>query len=174
MSNAYEEMLLTDKSALESKISNLVKEQLNNCEEAEEELNLISRVIDYSFTITDTCSFEVDYPSLNGERTFGSVEDYLERDTDYYSAEEAEGDGVAWDGDTEFSGSFSWDGCPSVSVEVEGLTEDASEEAKTLWEAQSKEQERQDRLDLKRQRLEQAQKQLLELQAELAAAEANA
>lgn len=174
MTNIYEQMLLTDKAALERKITNLIEDKLNSNTEAEQELNLISKVIHYCVDITDTCSFEVDYPSLKGERTFGSVEDYQERDTDYYSAEEAEGDGVAWDGDTEFSGSFSWDGCPSVSVEVEGLTEDASEEAKTLWEAQSKEQERQDRLDWKRQRLEQAQKQLLELQAEVAAAEANA
>jgi hypothetical protein len=74
----------------------------------------------------------------------------------------------------EITDACSWNNCPSVSVWVEGLTEDASEEAKTLWEAQSKEQERQDRLDWKRQRLEQAQKQLLELQAEIAAAEANA
>lgn len=173
MTNIYEQMLLTDKAALESKITSLVEDKLNSNKEAEEELNLISKVIDYSLYIKDTCSFEVDYPYFNGERTFGSVEDYQERD-DYYSAEEAERYGVQWDGDTEFSGSFSWDGCPSVSVEVEGLTEDASEEAKTLWEAQSKEQERQDRLDWKRQRLEQAQKQLLELQAEIAAAEANA
>lgn len=174
MTNIYEQMLLTDKAALERKIANLVEDKLNSNTEAEEELNLISKVIDYSFTITDTCSFEVDYPHIRGEKDFGSFEDYQERDHHYDDADEAEGDGVSWDGATEFYGSFSWDGCPSVSVEVEGLTEDASEEAKTLWEAQSKEEERQERLDWKRQRLEQAQKQLLELQAEIAAAEANA
>lgn len=172
--NIYEQMLLTDKAALESKISNLVKEQLNSNEKAAEELNLISKVIDYDFTITDTCSFEVDYPHIRGEKDFGSIEDYQKRDQHHYDdAVEAESGGVSWDGATDFYGSFSWDGCPSVSVEVEGLTEDASEEAKTLWEAQSNEQERQDRLDWKRQRMEQTQKQLLELQAEVAAAEAN-
>jgi len=173
MLNIYEQMLLTDKAALETKITNLIEEKLNNNNEVDLELDLIAEVIDYSYTITDTCSFEVDYPSINGEKTFRSVEDYQERD-DYYTAEEAEKYGVQWDGDTEFCGSFSWDGCPSVSVEVEGLTEDASEEAKTLWEQQSNAERRQAQLDWKRERLEQAQKELLELQADLAAAEANA
>ena len=119
-----------------------------------------------------SCSFEVDCPVLTATKTFDSVEDYKDRDH-YETAEDAECDGISWDADTN-EGSFYWSGRPSVSVEVEGLTEHASEEAKTLWEAQSKEQERQERLDWKRQRLEQTQKQLLELQAEIAAAEANA
>jgi len=173
MSNIYEQMLLNDKAALETKITNLVEEKLNNNNEVDLELDLIAKVIDYSYTITDTCSFEVDYPYINGEKTFRSVEDYQER-LDYYTAEKAERFGVAWDGDTEFCGSFSWDGCPEVSVEVEGLTEDASEEAKTIWEQKSKAERRQEQLDWKRERLEQAQKELLKLQADLAAAEANA
>jgi len=174
MSNIYEQMLLNNKAALETKITNLVEEKLNNNNEVDLELDLIAEVIDYSYTITDTCSFEVDYPSMNGEKTFRSVENYQERGEDYSTAGEAERFGVAWDGDTECGGSFSWDGCPEVSVEVEGLTEDASEEAKTLWEQKSKAERRREQLDWKRKRLERAQKELLELQIELAAAEANA
>jgi len=173
MSNIYEQMLLNDKAALGTKITNLLEQKLNNNHEMDVELDLIAEVIDYSYTITDTCSFEVDYPYMYGEKTFRSVEDYQER-LNYYTAEKAEKCGVAWDGDAEFSGLFSWDGCPSVSVEVDGLTEDASEEAKTLWEQQSEAKRRQEKLDWKRERLERAQKELLELQAELAAAEANA
>ena len=172
MSNIYEQLLLNDKTALESKIKNLVEQKLNDCEEAEEELDLISEIIDFSMDIGVSCSFEVDCPVLTATKTFDSVEDYKDRDH-YETAEDAECDGISWDADTN-EGSFYWSGRPSVSVEVEGLTEHASEEAKTLWEAQSKEQERQERLDWKRQRLEQTQKQLLELQAEIAAAEANA
>jgi len=173
MTNTYEELLLNDKAALETKISNLLEQKLNNNNEVDLELDLIAEVIDYSYTITDTCSYQVDDPSISGERVFNSLEDYEDKDT-YYSADEAESDGVEWDGDSEFSGYFSWDDCPCVSVEVEGLTEDASEEAKTLWEQQRQAQENQQRLERKRERLERAQKELLELQADLAAAEANA
>jgi hypothetical protein len=173
--NEYVQLLLTDKAGLESKISNLVEEQLNSNDEAEGELDLIAKVIDYSFTIKDTCYFLIDCPSLNGEKAFSSVEAYKEKD-DFYTAEAAENDGVEWDGGMGINpyGSFSWDNCPEVSVEVEGLTEDAGEEAKTLWDALRTEQQHQEQLDWKRQRLERAQRELLELQAELAAAETNA
>jgi len=173
MSNIYEQLLLNDKAALETKITNLVEKKLNNNNKVDLELDLIAEVIDYSYTITDTCDFQVDISRLCGEKTFRSVEDYQDRDN-YYDPVFAESDGVRWDGDCAFPGSFSWDGCPEVSVEVEGLTEDASEEAKTLWEQQSKAERRQEQLDWKRERLEQAQKELLKLQADLAAAEANA
>lgn len=172
MSNVYEQMLITNKSALESKITGLVEKQLKDCDEAEEELNLISKIIDFSIDIEASCSFEIDCPVLTATKNFGSVEDYKERDH-YETAEEAECDGISWDADTN-DGCFSWNGRPSVSVEVLGLTEHASEEAKTLWEAQSKEQEHQAQLDWKRKRLERAQKELLKLQAELSAAEATA
>ena len=175
MSNIYEQMLLTDKVALESKIANLLEEQLNNSSEATDALNQIAKVIKYSLSIYCRCSFEVQDPLISGYKRFCSIEDYKQRSEDYYYLEEAGREGVVWWDDTEFPGSFSWDERhPEVSVEVLGLTEDASEEAKTLWEAQSKEQERQEQLDWKRKRLERAQKELLELQAELSAAEATA
>lgn len=174
MSNIYEQMLLNDKAALESKITNLVEEQLNNEYRAKEELDVIAKVIDYSLNITETCCWEVDNPIVSGEITFSSVGDYLDKE-EYWSAVEAEDGGVSWDCDIQdCNGSFSWDFCPSVSVEVLGLTEDASDEARTLWEAQSKAEEDRQKLDWKRKRLEQKQRELLELQAELSAAEANA
>jgi hypothetical protein len=171
--SAYEQLLLTDKATLESKIKHLVDKKLNNNAEAADELNLIAKVIDYTFVIEAECSFQVDCSHLRGQKTFGSIEAYEERDC-YEDAEEAEMNGVSWNGDTEFGGSFTWDGCPSVSVEVEGLTKDASEEAKTLWEAQSNAEQRQKQLKLKRQRLERAERELLVLQAELSAAEETA
>jgi len=174
MTNTYEQMLLNDKAALITKISNLVEGKLNNGNEVSVELNLIAKVIDFSYSIEDECSYQLDCSHLRGQKTFASVEDYEARDYHYGDAEEAEADGVDWADGTEFWGSFSWDDCPSVSVEVLGLTEDASEEAKTLWEAQKQAQEDQQRLDWKRKRLERAQKELLELQADLDAAEANA
>ena len=172
MSNIYEQLLLTDKAALEVKITNLIEKKLKDCEEAEKELILISKVIDFSMDIEASCSFEVDCPLLTATKNFGSVEDYKERDH-YETAEDAECDGISWDADTN-DGSFSWDGCLAVSVEVEGLTEDASEGTKTLWEAQRQAKENQEHLDWKRKRLEQTQKELLKLQADLAAAETNA
>ena len=124
MSNIYEQLLLNDKTALESKIKNLVEQKLNDCEEAEEELDLISKIIDFSMDIGVSCSFEVDCPVLTATKTFDSVEDYKDRDH-YETAEDAECDGISWDADTN-EGSFYWSGRPSVSVEVEGLTEHAS------------------------------------------------
>lgn len=174
MTNVYEQMLLNDKTALESKIANLVEEQLNNNAAAEAELNLVSKVIDYAYAIKDTCSFEVDDPHIRGYKHFGSIEDYKEREDLYDFTDAAENDGVVWWDDTAFPGSFSWDGRPEVCVRVKGLTEDASKEAKTLWEAQRTEGQRQEQLVWKRKQLEEAQKQLLKLQAELSAAEATA
>jgi len=181
MSNIYEQLLLNDRAELETKITNLVMEKLIYNKETKQELDLIAEVIDYSYTITNTCYYEVDCSHLVGEMTFGSIEDYQKRDTHYYNAEAAAYDGVEWFENYAFPGSFSWDGDPYVSVEVEGLTEDASEEAKTLWEQQSEAEKRhrqlkktREQLERKRQELEQTKKELLELQADLAAAEANA
>jgi hypothetical protein len=172
--NEYVQLLLTDKAGLESKITNLVEEQLKDCDEAADELNLIAKVIDYALSIRSRCSFEVRDPLIRGYKRFCSIEDYKQRDDDYAYLEAAESEGVVWWDDTEFSGAFSWYGCPEVSVEVEGLTKDASEEAQTLWDALRREQQHQEQLDWKRQRLEHAQRELLKLQEELAAAETNA
>ena len=176
MSNIYEQMLLTDKSALSDKIRNLVEEQLNNynCNSAKEELDLIAKVIDFSYTITDTCSFGVEHPRIYGDKSFGSIEDYDERDHHYEDAEEAEGDGVSWDGETDLFGTFGWDNCPEVSVMINGVTKYASKESKTLWEEKCKQLQAHDVLKQKHQRLALLEKQLLELQAEIAAAEGNA
>jgi len=181
MINDYEQMLLDDRAELETKITNLLLEKLICNNETKEELDLIAEVIDYSYTITKTCSYEVDCPHLVGEITFSSIEDYQKRNTHYYNAEAAAYDGVKWSENYAFPGSFTWDGYPCVSVEVEGLTEDASEEAKTLWEQQSKAEKRhrqlkrtREQLGRKRQELEQTKKELLKLQADLAADEANA
>ena len=167
--NDYEKLLLADRKALETKIANLLEEKLNNNYKAEAELDLIAEVINYCCEIEDTCSFEYDSPYMDGKMTFDSVEEY-ESKGDFYYADEAANKGVEWSNCADGWGTFSWDDCPSVSVEVLGLTEDSSDEARNLWEAQ----ERQERLDWKRKQLEQAQKELLKLQAELTAAEATA
>jgi len=176
MSNIYEQMLLTDKSALSDKIRNLVEEQLNNynCDSAKDELDLIAKVINFSYTISDTCSFS-DVPGRPiGYKTFGSIEDYEERDQHYEDHEEAEGDGVLWDEEDDFCGTFDWDNCPKVSVMINGMTKDASKASKTLWEDKCKQLQAQFVLEQKHQRLTLLEKQLLELQAEIDAAEGNA
>ena len=171
--NDYEKLLLADRKALETKIANLLEEKLNNNYKVEAELDLIAEVINYCCEIEDTCSFEYDSPYMDGKMTFDSVEEY-ESKGDFYYADEAANKGVEWSNCADGWGTFSWDDCPSVSVEVLGLTEDASEEARNLWEAQREAEERQEQLDEKRQRLEQVQRELLELQAGIAAAEATA
>jgi len=176
VSNIYEQMLLTDKSALSDKIRNLVEEQLNNydCDSAKDELDLIATVIDFSYTITDTCSFS-DVPGRTiGNKTFGSIEDYEERDQHYEDFEDAEGDGVEWDEEDDFYGTFGWDNCPKVSVMINGVTKDASKASKTLWEDKCKQLQAQSVLKQKHQHLTLLEKQLLQLQAEIAAAEGNA
>jgi len=172
--NAYEQLLISDKAALEKEIAFQVEQQLKNELEHSSILEEVAKVIDYSCEITDTCIFQVWVPTVSGERTFSSVEDYQEKG-EYSCTDDAEMDGVSWNGETgDGSGSFKWGRCPSVSVEVYGLTEDASKDAKTLWDALCEEQKHQEQLDWKRKRLEQAQKELLKLQADLAAAETNA
>jgi hypothetical protein len=158
MSNIYEQLLLTDKTALELKITNLVKKQLNDCDdEAKEELNQIAKVIDYSVDIDACCTHEIDSPVMSGTKNFDSVEDYLDRDHHYDYADEAAKDGIQWDSNP-YEGSFSWDDYPSVSAKVLGLTEHSSDEAKNLW-GQLKEQEnREQELVAKRRQLERAQK----------------
>ena len=170
--NAYEHLLLTDKKELEDKIASLVKQQLNEEEGATKELEEIARTIKYYVSIEDACSYEVDYPHMRGSKSFSCVEDYQERCT-YDLAYQAEDDGVRWNDDPSFEGCFSWDQRPSVSVEVEELTEDASAEASMLWKAQEEQKREQKQLDWKRQHLEQAHRQLLQLQEEIAAAEAS-
>jgi len=176
MSNIYEQMLLTDKSALSDKIRNLVEEQLNNynCDSAKDKLDLIAKVIDFSYTITDSCSFSDLSNRTIGNKTFGSIEDYEERDQHYEDAEEAEGDGVLWDEEDDFYGTFGWDNCPEVCVMINGVTKDASEASKTLWNDKCKQLQAQNVLKQKHQRLTLLEKQLLELQAEITAAEGNA
>ena len=169
--NKYEEMLLNEAENLKRKISNLVEILLQTDGEADEELKQISKVIEFSVEITDKCSFEVDEPYIEGEKTFCSVDDYCNKE-DYFFADDAVSDGVDFDGSDCSAGSLSWNDMPSVSVEWVGLSEDASEEAQTLWDAFCAQKRRQEQLAFTQQRLEAAQKQLAQLQAEVAAAEA--
>ena len=139
--NTYEQLLLNDKAELERKISSLIEDQLSHaCPQANASLNDISKVINFTYAIEATCSFQMDYPSITGQKIFSSIEDYVDRDHHYEYLEEAEQDEVEWDDDFDFCGTFGWDNTPTVNVRVEGLTQDSSIEAKKIWTAQTKQQ----------------------------------
>jgi len=123
MTNIYEQLLLTDKAALENKIANLAEEQLNNSDEARDELNQIAKVIDFSVRIQLTQYGKDKRLAIVGGMSFPSIEEYQERQSILSVMEKEEANSRGWD----------WK--PQVSVAVEGLTEDASEEAQTLWDA---------------------------------------
>jgi len=136
VSNLYEQLLLNDAATLERKIYKLVDGAVWNNFKTEKRLELIAKVIDFSYTIDDECLFDGEYSSVCGSKTFYSIEEYNSR-KEYDNAEEAEQDGIEWnDAPTGSSGLFSWVMSPEVSVEIYGLTEDASEEAKDLWKTQ--------------------------------------
>jgi len=171
--NTYEQLLLNDKAELESKIAFLVEEQLNNnCPQEKGLLSAISTVINFSYEIKETCSFDMNCQSVTGQKLFSSIEEYIERDHHYESAEEAEQDEVEWDEEFDLCGSFGWDNNPTVIVKIEGLTQLASIEAQGIWAAQTKDQNNQKQLRLKRQKLEQLYKTLHALQGEIATYEA--
>lgn len=170
MTNIYEQLLLTDKAALETKIEGLYEDLLNGEQQAQAVIDEIKQVIEFELEIKDKCCFTIDEPYICGSAIFSSLEDYAERDTYCYADEADKKGNVDWDGCSDGEGTMEWFCDPSVSVDVYGLTEDASEDAQTLWEAQQIKKQ----LDWKQQQLEQAQRELLNLQAKLAIKEATA
>jgi hypothetical protein len=165
--NEYELLFLTNRKELEKHIASVVKKALNKEEGAKEELIKISKYIVYSVEIEDNCSFECDNPYITGSKTFSSVEHYEKKREDYWSADDASNNGVDFVDGTEFGGCFSWDNDPSVSVDVDGLGEDASKEAQVLWEQKWK----QDQLEWKKGQLLKAQQEVEELEVVIASAQ---
>ena len=175
--NAIENLFLNQKKEAQSIIKGLIEKHLKNngkCEVTAKDLATYAKFIDYTVEITDTCQWKIATPVISGEKTFGSVEDYLDKDDLYGSFDEAEDDEVHWDDEVSADGSLWWDETPSVTVEFIGLTDAACDEAKELWKAQEQQKEEEKAQERERLLLDRKRAELLKLQAEIAAAEAGA
>jgi len=124
--NTYEELLLNNKRKLEGIITDLLQDQIDNNDIEPEELKEIRKVIDFSFHIEATCTFETETPVVNGYMNFSSMDDFLNKE-EYYDLTSD----VEWENDFD-CGQFTWNNTPSICIDGICLSQDASEEAKSL------------------------------------------
>ena len=175
--NAIEKLFLNQPLEAQSIIKGLIERQLESNGKDEvvaKDLASYAKFLELHLEINDTCNWEIDAPVITGEKSFSSVEEYLEKDSLYGSFDEAEDDGVRWEDDVSAEGWFSWDDSPKVILQVIGLTDAACDEAKALWKAQVQQKQEERTQEQERDRLARKKAELLKLQAEIAAAEAGA
>jgi len=125
--NTYEQMLLNDERKLKDTIRDLLEEQIDSNDKEPEELKEIRKVIDFGFHITAYCNFETKTPVLSGRKNFHSIDEYYNReDYDHCTHD------VDWDEEFDDDGYFNWTETPSICIDGICLSQDASEEAKSL------------------------------------------
>lgn len=127
--NTYEQMFLDNVKKLKDIIGDLLEDQIYNNDKEPEELKEIRKVIDFRFYISSRCSFETETPVINGRMNFTSIDEYLNReDYDEFPNE------VDWEEDFD-CGVFSWCETPEIRIDRVCLSENASEEAKSLFKS---------------------------------------
>lgn len=132
--NATEQLLFSDKAALEKKIEKSVWNIINNEEGAEEELEAFKNYIDFDLQITCDAQFNPYQTTLYSTASFQNVVDFMEvEDEDGYLNEFEGSNGISWDDDCT-SGSIEYDKSDAkVKVTIDGLGSMASEEAKVKF-----------------------------------------
>ena len=132
--NATEQLLFSDKAALEKKIEKLVWNAINEETLPNPDLEEINRFIDYEVEITCDAQFNPYQTTLYSTATFNNVADFIEADDEDGYSNELEGtNGICWDDDCT-SGSIEYDKTDTkVEVTINGLTSSASEEAKVKF-----------------------------------------
>lgn len=143
-------MLLRDEDALEETIKGLVEKIIKSQDgEAREELSTIEKTINVSVSIACEANFEPDTSTLSARASFESFEEFEDAD-DFcfgYSHDFENQYDIRWDDECGY-GTFALDkSSVDVSVEIDGLTEDASDELKSgfekarekYWDAKQKE-----------------------------------
>jgi len=132
MMNAYESMLLTDAAALETTIESLIDKCINEDADAKGELVKVEAVIDFDYEIKTDVTFTPSANTLYSTATFESINEFNDaaEDEDGYSYDFENQYGISWDDDCTY-GEFQLDKRDTqISVDINGLTENASEEAK--------------------------------------------
>ena len=130
--NAYESMLLTDAANLEKTIEDLISKSINDDADAKGELVKVEAVIDFDYEISADVTFCPFSTTLYSTATFDSITKFNDaaEEEDGYSYDFENEYGLTWDDDCSY-GEFELDKTDTkVSVDINGLTENASQEAK--------------------------------------------
>tara|TARA_Y100000015_G_scaffold11341_1_gene10820 strand:+ start:640 stop:1152 length:513 start_codon:yes stop_codon:yes gene_type:complete len=130
--NAYESMLLTDAANLEQTIEDLISKSINDDADAKGELVKVEAVIDFDYEISADVTFCPSSTTLYSTATFDSITKFNDaaEEEDGYSYDFENEYGLTWDDDCSY-GEFELDKTDTkVSVDINGLTENASQEAK--------------------------------------------
>ena len=130
--NAYESMLLTDAANLEQTIEDLISKSINDDADAKGELVKVEAVIDFDYEISADVTFCPFSTTLYSTATFDSITKFNDaaEEEDGYSYDFENEYGLTWDDDCSY-GEFELDKTDTkVSVDINGLTENASQEAK--------------------------------------------
>ena len=125
--NTYEQMFLDDVRKLKGIIGDLLEEQIGNNDKEPEELKEIRKVIDFRFCLTAYCSFETISPVITGRMNFYSIDEYHNKEEYDFCTHD-----VNWDEDFEDDGYFHWNETPAISIDRICLSQNASDEAKSL------------------------------------------
>ena len=167
--NAYESMLLTDAANLEQTIEDLISKSINDDADAKGELVKVEAVIDFDYEISADVTFCPSSTTLYSTATFDSITKFNDaaEEEDGYSYDFENEYGLTWDDDCSY-GEFELDKTDTkVSVDINGLTENASQEAKDGYLAvlmvKRNEEERKQQEEL----VERLRKQLKAAEAEL-------
>ena len=130
--NTYESMLLTDAAKLEETIEDLISKSINDDADAKEELVKVEAVIDFDYEISADVTFCPSSTTLYSTATFDSINKFNDaaEEEDGYSYDFENEYGLTWDDDCSY-GEFELDKRDTkVSVDINGLTDNASQEAK--------------------------------------------
>jgi len=130
--NAYESMLLTDAAKLEQTIEDLIAKSINDDTDAKGELVKVEAVIDFDYEISADVTFCPSSTTLYSTATFDSINKFNDaaEEEDGYSYDFENEYGLTWDDDCSY-GEFELDKRDTkVSVDINGLTDNASQEAK--------------------------------------------
>ena len=148
--NEYELMLLRNEEALEETIKGLIEKVIKSQdEEAKAALSTIAKTISFDVSIDCEAYFEPQATTLNATASFSSIEDFEDADAycDGYSHDFENEYNLSWDDDCGY-GDFSLEkSSADVSVEIDGLTDNASDELEDAykkarekyWDARQKE-----------------------------------
>ena len=135
--NEYELMLLRDRTALEETIKGLIYKVIKSQdEEAKAELSTIKKTIRFDVDIKCEAYFEPHANTLNATALFSSIKEFEDADEycDGYSHDFENQYYITWDDDCGY-GDFSLEkSSANVSVDIDGLTTNASKELVTAYE----------------------------------------
>ena len=161
--NEYELMLLRNKEALEETITGLIFKVIKSQdEEAKVELSTIEKTIRFDVDIECEAYFEPHANTLNATASFSSIEKF--ENADEYCvglAHDFENEyDITWDDDAGY-GDFSLEkSSVSVSVDIDGLSKNASDELVIAYEKRCNELYKKMKKERAAERIEELQKEL--------------